>query len=309
MSKDCKIASNDEIGEMGRNLNVLIVSLRDLVSDVKQSSLENSSISHELSVTALSVGQNVEESVLIIQKAKDKSEDLQGEMIESIEDAGNSKKEISIANTTLGNARSEIVTLTNQVQESAQIEADMAEQMSTLSQDANEVKSVLSIISDIADQTNLLALNAAIEAARAGEHGRGFAVVADDVRKLAERTQKTLSEMNATINIVVQSIGDASTRMGINAQEIQKLSELATSVEEKINDSVSIVNNASQRSDKTVSDFTQAGSDVNVIVSEVEEINTLSATNARNVEEISAAADHLNSLTASLNAKLERFCT
>ena len=298
-----------EIMEMGTNFNTLLNSLQELIATSKNSSTENASISHELSTTALGVGKNVENSVVIVEQATSQARDVQSKIVNAIADAQESKEDIVKANENLGAARDDIISLTSKVQDTAQTEAELAHNMEELSKEANEVKTILVVIGDIADQTNLLALNAAIEAARAGEHGRGFAVVADEVRKLAERTQKTLSEINATISVVVQSIGDASTQMSSNSEEIQELSNIAQGVEDKINDTVEIVNSAVDASDRTVKDFENTGKNVEVIVGKVEDINELSSTNARSVEEIAAAAEHLNTLTNELNSKLETFKT
>jgi methyl-accepting chemotaxis protein len=172
-----------------------------------------------------------------------------GAALESMEHQNNEAKEILDNNTknlkaTIEDLRStkfvELNSMINstveRIQSVAGKEHELSGNLQSLVGNAQETKAILVTIGDIADQTNLLALNAAIEAARAGEHGRGFAVVADEVRKLAERTQKSLAEISATINVLIQAINDNSESLHQNMDEMMDLTHYVGTVDQKMDE-------------------------------------------------------------------------
>ena len=309
LTRKLEVVGKDEIAKASEAINKFIEKVRVLIAQAKDISNENSSIANELSSTSVQTGRGVENSSKIVQSAGKDCAEIQSYMKDSIEVAKGGKDDLQKALTYVDETLNTISNLSSEIAQTSDIENQMAGKIEQLSRDAEQVKSVLVVINDIADQTNLLALNAAIEAARAGEHGRGFAVVADEVRKLAERTQKSLTEINATINVIVQAINESSEQMSINSKQISELTGVANNAQNTIRDMSDIMRSAIGLSDKTIEDYIKTGKDIDDIVKSMEGISQISSQSTRSVEEIASAAEHLNKMTDTLNAKLGEFRT
>ena len=299
----------DEIGKLMYLINLFVSKTEEIISTTKTASNENFKIANKLSISSLNIGKKIEGSVGYINEVTKEANNVSNDIKGYVDSANKSQHEIENANKNLLVAKDEIFKLISDVQKNAEFEIAISEEMKGVSENAKEVKNILSVIVDIADQTNLLALNAAIEAARAGEHGRGFAVVADEVRKLAEKTQKSLSEINSTINIVVQGISNASAQMTSNSKEIEKLATFSLNVEKDINNATQIVENATKVSNKTADDIEHRGKEIYEIVKSINHINSISKENANNIKEVAKISKQLKELSEKLNAKLKQINT
>ena len=181
--------------------------------------------------TSEDLNKKVLENLETITEESDKNLEFSAEVLESLSDV----------TQKINNSVAKMSTLEDQISQTHDGELAVSDSLKSLTSNAEDIKGILNIISDISDKTNLLALNAAIEAARAGEHGRGFAVVADEVRKLAESTQKSLTEINASVNIIVQSIADASSSVEANAESALELVTISKELQESLSEANSEV--------------------------------------------------------------------
>ncbi|MDD2368887.1 MAG: methyl-accepting chemotaxis protein, partial [Sulfuricurvum sp.] len=307
LTKRLNIPGNDEPGQTASSINAFIEATQQMVQSAKRSSEENASVATELSQTSLHIGHRMEDEAQLVQNIHFNTEHLITQLNLSKHDNEQTRNEIIAANETLTTSQHELDDMILMIRSSAEVETVFADKLHELTNTAHQISEVLSVIGDIANQTNLLALNAAIEAARAGEHGRGFAVVADEVRKLAERTQGSLTQTNATISMIVSSIEEATVQMGQNVKQIQQIEKKSHFVGDSIGQAVTVVQQTTEAIKKLVIDADKNMSEVETMASGLANINELTRANARSIEEIASTAEHLSHVVEGLNNQLSRF--
>ncbi|MDF2504890.1 methyl-accepting chemotaxis protein [Clostridium sp.] len=218
------LKSKDEFGEMAFMLNESRNNIVDLLKSIVISSEEISSSSEELSATSeelLSKTETIDEAINVISSGVVENSATSEEITASIEEIDSSVNELSQKAMEGSSNASKFKERALKVQEHGKLAVEDAKNLYSEKRASileaiergkivENVKAMAGTIESIAKQTNLLALNAAIEAARAGELGKGFAVVAEQVRKLAEQSQKSVTEINSNIIKVNEAFDDLS---------------------------------------------------------------------------------------------------
>ena len=307
LTRRLPVRGKDEVGQSAFVFNQMMDNFQQLVRQVRDAASQVSSRVAALSESADQVSQSshqqdakssfaasaVEQLVASISSIAQSAEHVQQQSQESLNRANEGSRNLD--------------TLLTEMRVVEQAVKEMADSVNNFVRNTESITNMTREVKDIAEQTNLLALNAAIEAARAGEQGRGFAVVADEVRKLAEKSSRSASEIDATTaNLSAQSVAvRRSIESGLHHLEGSQIAVTTVSnILQATNGSVTEVGHGLDSIASATEQQRRFSGDVEA---SIEAIAGMARNNTGTVEQTAAAAHDLKDLADGLSKLVGRF--
>lgn len=271
--------SHDEIARMAHSYNQFSGSLKQMIADTRQRSVQVSLNASQLQQVVLKAQHSAEEQVAKAQAVFQASQ----ESTTAIDDIAGHTQSIAQRNShNLGEIRESTAELQRVSEQVAAVESRVREFQQVVEQLADNSASIINILSLVqgfSEQTNLLALNASIEAARAGEAGRGFAVVADEVRNLSQKVSTATVEIDSRVNEMVSLVD--STRSGADV------------ILQNVSDTDRFIADTSNRFHSLVNDFEALNGQLNEISAAIEELSCTNQSSHEQVSDITRLADSI----------------
>lgn len=307
LTKRLPVKNEDEIAKASAFINDFIQKISYTVHNAKEASHQNILQSNQLFEASQEIEARIGRSVEAVKESSELGKSIEVMLNDAVTLVQRSAKDIEESALQLTDTKTLLLKVAENVQENVSAEHNIAERLEQSAQETDKIKGVLTIIAEIADQTSLLALNANIEAARAGEAGRGFAVVADEVRKLAERTQKSLGEINAVVNMVVQSITDANNAMGVNVQKIVSVADASVESTGNLEISAKSLGEAVCASKEALRKTNELFESVRNVLEHINAVNSLTNDNSKTVDVIHNISREMAQKANILNTQLDSF--
>ncbi|PYE45584.1 methyl-accepting chemotaxis protein [Paenibacillus barcinonensis] len=337
LTQKLPVRSKDEFGVMATHLNEMMNTLRHTISVISEHALSVGSTSQQLTAGAEDTSKAAEQMALTGLEVSKKAEKQVEELMQSsrsMNEISAGIEKIADAATEVSQASRSVTERTSSGRDKMQAAMDMVERANSsvqssmtaleqFQQRSEEIGRITGMITEVSRQTNLLALNASIEASRAGEHGRGFGVVAAEIRKLAEQSNQSASDIAVLIQSVQQEVRAIVDYMEKGSDEVTHIAEVMNEsgelflsistqiadVNEQIEQVSAIAKQMSGESHQVDSSLEQLKLIGHETADHASQVASASEKQLASMEEITAASAALAHLTQELLELIQRFRT
>lgn len=297
----------DVLGAVADSFNLTIQNLREIVVQVKQAArqvskgaTDSASFAKDVAGDALRQAEELAATLNSVQQLTD--------AIQRVADSAKEAEEVARTAAAVATKGGEAVQMTVAgILKIRETVAETTRDVKRLAESSQEISKIVAIISNIASRTNLLALNASIEAARAGEAGRGFAIVADEVRQLADKSAKSLKEIEQIVMQIQSQTSSVMMAMEEGNQQVIEGTRLAEQAKRSLDDIIQVTNRIDVLVRSITADTVEQNETARAVAQVMQTVELSAQDTSQEAQRVASALSNLVGVARDLLTSVERF--